>query len=179
MDAIRYVFLLIISLFVIQGDCENDSKTQQEIEKSVPKDEAKNDQLKLYSLEGSVDIEGSDISVWGSKTQILVDGGKYIGYLKQSGEFQIHNIPSGTYLVEVITPNHVFEPARVDISGKTGKIRGRRVNLLKTASVSSLPYPLKFKVNKQAEFFEKREQWNVMSILKNPMVYIDQTIILS
>ena len=40
---------------------------------------------------------------------------------------------------------------------KSGKIRARKVNLLKPSSVSNLPYPLKFKVEKQAEFFVKRE----------------------
>ena len=40
---------------------------------------------------------------------------------------------------------------------KSGKIRARKVNLLKPSSVSYLPYTLKFKVEKQAEFFVKRE----------------------
>ena len=56
---------------------------------------------------------------------------------------------------------------------KSGKIRARKVNLLKPSSVSYLPYPLKFKVEKQAEFFVKRESWSALAMLKNPMVSFD------
>ena len=60
----------------------------------------------------------------------------------------------------------------MDISSKSGKIRARKVNLLKAASVASLQYPLQFKTKSQAEFFEKREKWNVLDMLKNPMVSV-------
>ena len=127
-------------------------------------------QKKLYTIQGTVNVLEADISSWGPKIKILVDGGRFVGFLKQSGEFTIHNVPAGTYLVEVVHPNYVFEPARVDISSKTGKVRARKVNVLKPGSVSSLSYPLKFEVQIQASFFEKREAWSVIDMLKNPMV---------
>ena len=129
--------------------------------------------VSLQTIAGRVQVEGELSSDWISKTRVVVDGGKFYGFLRANGEFQIHNVPPGSYLVEVISANHEFEPARVDISSKSGKIRARKVNLLKTSSVSYLPYPLKFKVEKQAEFFVKRESWSALAMLKNPMVSFD------
>ena len=124
----------------------------------------------VQTIAGRVLIDGQQSTEWISRTKVVVDGGKFNGFLKQNGEFEIHNIPPGSYLVEVVSPNHVFDPARVDISSKSGKVRARKVNLLKISSVSYLPYPLKFKAEKQAAFFEKREKWNIMDTVKNPMV---------
>ena len=155
-----YIFIAVLSV-----------RGEEEVGKIITDTNKEPESKKLYKLEGVVDIEGVDISVWGPKSRVLVDGGKYIGYLKASGEFQIVNIPPGSYTVEVVSPNHAFEPIRVDISGKTGKIRARKLNLLKPNAVASLSYPLKFHTAKRAEFFQKRESWNILSILKNPMVW--------
>ena len=124
----------------------------------------------LQTIQGKVSIEGANSEDWIWRTKISLDGGKYYGYLKANGEFEIHGVVPGSYLVEVVSPNYVFEPARIDISSKSGNVRARKVNTLKAKSVQHLPYPLKFKAGKQAEFFEKREPWSILSTLKNPMV---------
>ena len=125
----------------------------------------------LHTIEGRVTVDGSQSKdEWLSQTTVSVDGGKYHGFLKSNGEFSIHGVVQGSYLVEVVSPNYVFEPVRVDISSKSGKVRARKVNSLKASSVQHLPYPLKFKAGKQAEFFEKREAWSILNTLKNPMV---------
>lgn len=131
-------------------------------------------ELLLQTIEGKVTIDGAKSEDWLWQTYISVDGGRYRGFLKANGEFEIRGVPPGSYLVEVVSPNDVFEPARVDISSKSGKVRARKVNMLKTTSVHHLPYPLKFKSERQANFFEKREPWSIISTLKNPMVWIVQ-----
>ena len=82
---------------------------------------------------------------WMLVTQVCLDGGEYCGFLKSSGDFVIHNVPPGSYLVQVFSPNYVFDPVRVDISSKNGKIRARRVNLLKSSAVSQFPIHFDFK----------------------------------
>ena len=112
-----------------------------------------------------------NISDWTTQTKVVVDGGSYLGLLRSDGGFTINGIPAGSYIVEAISPNYVFEPVRVDISGRAkGKIRARKVNFLQNSAVVTVPYPLKFKVKEQATFFEKREQWRVTDMLFNPMV---------
>lgn len=107
---------------------------------------------------------------WTSQTRVLANGGEYIGFLKADGSFIISDVPSGSYVVEVASPNHLFEPVRVDISAKRGKIRARKVNFLQNSAVVTQPYPLKFKVKEPAKFFEKRESWKWKDFLFNPMV---------
>ena len=107
---------------------------------------------------------------WTSQTRILVNGGEYIGFLKSDGSFIVNDVPSGSYIVQVASPNHLFEPVRVDINAERAKIRARKVNFLQNSAVVSQPYPLKFKVKEQAKFFEKRESWQIKDFLFNPMV---------
>ncbi len=129
-----------------------------------------------YCIEGKVATSLQKNGVL-AETLISVDGGKFHGFLNSNGKFSVCDVPPGSYLVEVVSPNNVFEPARVDISGKSGKIRARRVNVLRTKSVSHLPYPLVFKTEVKTQFFKKREPWNILSALKNPMVNIFRTAI--
>ena len=103
-----------------------------------------------------------------------MDGGKFIGFLRPDGSFTVNDIPAGSYIVEVLSPNHLFEPVRVDISGRAkGKIRARKVNFLQNSAVVTVPYPLRFRVKEPAAFFEKRESWSVKEMLFNPMVRTD------
>ncbi len=77
----------------------------------------------------------------------------------------IHNIPPGSYLVEVHSPNYIFDPVHVDISSKNGTVRAQKVNSLKSTAVEHVNYPLQFRTEKQAAFFEKRESWSLLSTL--------------
>jgi hypothetical protein len=90
-------------------------------------------------------------------------------FSRGDGSFTVNNVPKGSYVVEVIHPAHIFEPARVDITS-TGKIRARRVNNIQTSSVSTLQYPLKFKPRGNAKYFQIREQWRITDFLFNHMV---------
>lgn len=58
-----------------------------------------------------------------------------IGYLREDNTFVVHGVPSGSYLVEVVNPDHFYEPIRVDINSK-GKIRARKVNNVQPSQVS-------------------------------------------
>lgn len=81
----------------------------------------------------------------------------------------VHDIPSGSYVVEVISPAYRFEPVRVDITSK-GKMRARYVNYIKTSEVVRLPYPLQMKSSGPPSYFIKRESWGWTDFLMNPMV---------
>ena len=99
----------------------------------------------------------------------MADGGKYHRYLKQNGGFSINRVPSGSYLVEVVSPNHVFDSVRVDIT-KSGRICVREVNFTKpTKDLEKFCYPLHFKTSKTvaAQFFEEKETLYTW-IVKNP-----------
>ena len=164
----------VVLLFVLLSLADSNKQAKEPTVSSKEQDAAKRSDSKvspgLQTIEGMVEISGVDIRTWAPMTRVVVEGGRFTGYIKSSGEFQIYNVPPGSYLVEVVSPNFVFDPIRVDISSKTGRIRSRSVDLLKAAAGTHLPYPLHFQAEKQAAFFEKREQFSMLDTLKNPMV---------
>ncbi|XP_071443561.1 ER membrane protein complex subunit 7 homolog isoform X1 [Hetaerina americana] len=124
----------------------------------------------LYIIEGKVTLPDSYLSNnWQSLTRILVNGGDYLGYLKEDGSFVITGVPSGSYVVEVSNPDFAYEPVRVEINSR-GKFRARRVNYVQTSQVVQVPYPMKMRPVMKHRYFQVREQWRVTDFLFNPMV---------
>jgi len=121
-----------------------------------------------YKIEGKVSVPHAPDSSWISNTRVLVEGGQYLGLIKSDGTFVVTNVPSGSYVVEVVNPKYVFEPARVDITSK-GKIRARKVDNIQHSKVT-VSYPLKLKARSTANYFQKREQWRITDFIFNPMV---------
>ncbi|KAK2165144.1 hypothetical protein LSH36_54g05035 [Paralvinella palmiformis] len=132
-------------------------------------DQDENQSSGRYHIEGKVSVPFVNNQDWISSTRILIDGGDYIGFLKSDGTFSVTNVPSGSYVVEVNSPDYVFETYRVDINSK-GKLRARRVNHIQPSAVNTVIYPLKFKARAVANYFQQREQWRITDLLYSPMV---------
>lgn len=123
-----------------------------------------------YVIEGVVyRPEDPSLNNWQVETKIHVNGGEFIGFLRQDGSFVIHNVPSGSYVVEVVHPDYMYEPVRVEINSK-GKYRARKVNYVQTSLVIQVPYPLRMKPVTKFRYFQMREQWRLTDFLFNPMV---------
>ena len=123
----------------------------------------------FFTIEGKVSIPQSLNMEWVTQTKLLVDGGKYLGFLGEDGSFVITNVPPGSYVVEVASPDYDFEPARVEITSR-GKMRARRVNNLGSGQPIPLAYPLRFKAKAPTQYFMQREEWRITDVIKNPMV---------
>ncbi|CAH2042714.1 unnamed protein product, partial [Iphiclides podalirius] len=134
---------------------------------SSVEDEAGNSR---YVIEGRVfPPENQVLSNWQVETRIHVNGGEYIGFIKEDGSFAVHNVPTGSHVVEVVHPDYMYEPVRVEINSK-GKYRARRVNYIQTSQVIQVPYPLRMKALSKFRYFQIREQWRLTDFLFNPMV---------
>ena len=81
------------------------------------------------------------------------------------------SLPTGSYLLEVSHPDYFYEPVRVDINSK-GKIRAREVNNVQPSQVTQVTYPLRFKPLSRHKFFQKREEFGMSDVLRNPMVWM-------
>ncbi|XP_060772110.1 ER membrane protein complex subunit 7 [Neoarius graeffei] len=122
-----------------------------------------------FRIEGRAIVSGVKAQDWVSSARVLVEGGEYIGFLRTDGSFVVHDVPSGSYVVEVVSPSYKFEPARVDITSK-GKMRARLVSYIKTSEVVRNPYPLQMRASGPHSYFMKRETWGWTDFLMNPMV---------
>ncbi|KAM9338785.1 endoplasmic reticulum membrane protein complex subunit 7 [Symphorus nematophorus] len=122
-----------------------------------------------FKIEGRATVPGIKTQDWISMARILVEGEEYVGFLRTDGTFAVNDVPSGSYVVEIVSPKYRFEPVRVDITSK-GKMRARYVNYIKTSEVNRLPYPLQIKSSGLQNYFMKRETWGWTDFLMNPMV---------
>lgn len=66
---------------------------------------------------------------WQANSRVLLNYGKYIGFIKEDGGFVVEGVAPGSYVLEVTNVDYIFEPIRVDITSK-GKIRARKLNVL-------------------------------------------------
>lgn len=137
-------------------------------ENSIEED---NDTQGRYLIEGKVFPVDHPFTPpnWQASTQLHVNGGEYIGFVKEDGSFIVHNIPSGSYILEVLHPEFSYEQVRVEINSK-GKFRARKVNHIQTSAVVQVPYPLKLKPLGKTRYFQIREQWRITDFLFNPMI---------
>lgn len=150
-------FLLIFALCARTVFSENSTEDENESER--------------YTIEGRIyplDVPFVQRN-WQTNVKIHVNGGEYLGFVKESGAFTIHNIPSGSYVLEVLNSEYTYEPVRVEINSK-GKFRARKVNHIQTSQVIQVPYPLKLKPLGRTKYFQLREQWRITDFLFNPMV---------
>lgn len=151
---IVYLFLLVVNILGKRVTAENEEDASTD----------------LYTIEGKVfPWETSPSSGWQLMTHVMANGGEHYGFLREDGTFIISNVPSGSYVVEVVNSNYVYEPVRVEINSK-GKFRARKVNLIQTSQVIQVQYPLKMRPFAPFRYFQVREQWRVTDFLFNPMV---------
>lgn len=123
-----------------------------------------------YVIEGKVFApEEQDSILWQVEMRVHVNGGEFIGFVREDGTFVVHNLPSGSYVVEIVHPDFMYEPVRVEINSK-GKYRARKVNYIQTSQVIQVPYPLRMKALSKYRYFQVREQWRLTDFLFNPMV---------
>lgn len=155
------IYMLIISVWcTVQTNGENNSNSIEE-----------DNEAARYTIEGKIFPMDPPFNQpnWQLNTKIHINGGEYLGFVKESGSFVIHNIPSGSYVLEVINAEYTYEPVRVEINSK-GKFRARKVNHIQTSQVMQVPYPLKLKPLGRTKYFQIREQWRITDFLFNPMV---------
>ncbi|XP_052391580.1 ER membrane protein complex subunit 7-like [Carassius gibelio] len=122
-----------------------------------------------FKIEGRAIVPGVKTQEWVSTARILVEGEEYVGFVKTDGSFAVNDVPSGSYVVEIVSPSFRFDPVRVDITSK-GKMRARLVNYIKTSEVLRQPYPLQIRSSGPHTYFMKRETWGWTDFLMNPMV---------
>ncbi|CAJ0597404.1 unnamed protein product [Cylicocyclus nassatus] len=138
---------------------------------SIASEEVATTERTTFSVEGNVIFPSSAHSgrKWAANSRILLNHGEHIGFVREDGSFTVDNVPSGSYIVQVENVDFVFEPIRVDITGK-GKIRARKLTVLQPNVVNQLPYPLKLSAREATRYFRKREEWRITDMLMNPMV---------
>lgn len=133
----------------------------------------KNCEVRMNKISGRIySLQHDDLSNLRKtlmNVKVLVNYGQYVGFPKDDGTFEVDNLPSDSYVVEISHPKYIYEPVRVDITSK-GKIRARRVNYIQPSIVQTLDYPIVFRPKSLQNYFVPRETWRIMDLIFNPMV---------
>ncbi|XP_011039644.1 PREDICTED: ER membrane protein complex subunit 7 homolog isoform X2 [Populus euphratica] len=122
-----------------------------------------------YAINGRVKIPGIGTKGLGghgkiSNVKVLLNGGQHVTFLRPDGYFSFHNVPAGTHLIEVDAIGYFFSPVRVDVSARfPGKVQATLTEKRRSLSEMVLE-PLK-----EEQYYEIREPFSVMSIVKSPM----------
>jgi ER membrane protein complex subunit 7 len=69
------------------------------------------EELGRYTIEGKVyspEIYMSDTD-WQKNVVVSINGGEYQGFLKEDGSFILSSIPVGSYVVDIINSDYVYE----------------------------------------------------------------------
>ncbi|GFQ00451.1 er membrane protein complex subunit 7 homolog [Phtheirospermum japonicum] len=99
-----------------------------------------------------------------ANVKVILNGGQKVTFLRPDGYFSFHNVPAGTHLIEVAAIGYFFSPVRVDVSARNpGKVQAALTENRRVLTELVLE-PLR-----EEQYYEIREPFNVMSILKSPM----------
>ncbi|CAM6083342.1 unnamed protein product [Calypogeia fissa] len=121
-----------------------------------------------YVVEGRIKVEGMGARVLSSKTaniRVVWNGGQKVTYVRPDGYFAFPSVKAGTHLLEVSALGYYFSPVRVDVSARLhGQVRALAVETRRYYADALVLEPLKEDV-----YYEKREPFSAMSLLKSPM----------
>lgn len=94
---------------------------------------------------------------------------RQVTYPSADGAFVFRDVfAEGSYILHVYHPKYQFEPITIDILEST-KIKAFLTDPLHTRG-TKLKYPLDLGPTAVIDYFEEREEFNVLSILKQPMM---------
>ena len=99
---------------------------------------------------------------------VLDDG--YTGFIARDGSFNVHHVPIGTYVLNVLGSKLHYPPVRVDV-GNTGNenhnlkvvckltvigaVRARKLNILTLKDKELVSYPLELEPIAKTPYFQK------------------------
>lgn len=122
-----------------------------------------------YVINGRVRIPGYGGKGFGlpvklTGAKVVLNGGQHVTFLKPDGYFSFNNVPAGTHLIEVAAIGYFFSPVRVDVSARNpGKVQAALTENRRGLNELVLePF-------KEEQYYEIREPFSIMSIVKSPM----------
>ncbi|ONK70366.1 uncharacterized protein A4U43_C05F32980 [Asparagus officinalis] len=99
-----------------------------------------------------------------SNIKVILNGGQSVSFVRADGYFSFYNVPAGTHLIEVVALGYFFSPVRIDISARNPG----NVQAALTENRRAL-HELVLEPLREEQYYEIREPFSIMSLLKSPM----------
>ncbi|KAG8375809.1 hypothetical protein BUALT_Bualt10G0139000 [Buddleja alternifolia] len=120
--------------------------------------------LILLFLPSSLGISNGNIEGYSINGKVRFPAVELLNGTLYFNHFESHNVPAGTHLIEVTAIGYFFSPVRVDVSARNhGKVQAALTENRRVLSELVLE-PLR-----EEQYYETREPFSVMAIVKSPM----------
>jgi len=106
-------------------------------------------------------------------SKVVLDDGKMKGSILQDGSFAIPDVPVGTYVLSVVSPDYSFDQLRIDVVDPVSapEVRPYVVGTpLNPPSTALLPSPIALTPRQKHAYFVPHETFNLVAMLSNPMM---------
>ncbi|OAQ33095.1 hypothetical protein K457DRAFT_107346 [Linnemannia elongata AG-77] len=104
------------------------------------------------------------------QTRVLLSGGQYSSMINKDGKFIFTNVPEGTYLLEVQSPQYNYPTVKVTLAGKETKANLVSLGFDWSNNDNPLQFPLTLVPRAPTTFFIPREGFKISSLFANPMM---------
>ncbi|KAF8508118.1 hypothetical protein JB92DRAFT_2955032 [Gautieria morchelliformis] len=105
--------------------------------------------------------------------RVVLDDGRWFGYVRRDGRFAIPNVDEGTYTLSVVSHDFQFDQLRIDVSTAEPHVSVHAyvpgVPLFPAPPVSFI-YPIVLSARARNSYFARREAFNPLDMLKSPMM---------
>jgi len=118
----------------------------------------------------------TDVNELTSNTEIILNSGEYITYLKGDHTFEVKNVKPGTYLLQINTKNYIFDKYWIIVDDTNSIIAAKEASEIEFGigfiKENKCNYPLEVQAIHKKDYFEPRASLNILAFLKNPIVLL-------
>ncbi|KAG0310634.1 hypothetical protein BGZ97_012430 [Linnemannia gamsii] len=104
------------------------------------------------------------------QTRVLLSGGQYSSMITKDGKFTFTNVPQGTYLLEVQSPQYTYPTIKVTLGEKEVKANLVSLGYDWSNNDNPLQLPLTLIPRAPTTYFIPREGFKISSLFANPMM---------
>ncbi|KAF9910600.1 hypothetical protein EC991_006159 [Linnemannia zychae] len=104
------------------------------------------------------------------ETRVLLSGGQFSSMVTKDGKFRFTNVPEGTYLLEVQSPQYIYPTIKVTLAGKETKANLVSFGFDWSNNDNPLQLPLTLVPRAPSSYFIPREGFKISSLFANPMM---------
>jgi hypothetical protein len=119
----------------------------------------------LKSVSSSHDIVGKIVDGTGCDRVSLNHGERY-AFCKSDNSFTFHDVEDGTYALEIESMSHRYPQYKVNVKERVQAIKYDYPG----AEKERVAYPLRVKANSPVKYFEIRQGFSVLGMLKSPTI---------
>jgi len=106
--------------------------------------------------------------------KVVLDNSVASGSITRNGTFVIPDVAAGTYVVSVLSRDHVFDQLRIDVPPELDSLPEVSPYTIGTPlnprSPIKLPYPIKLVARHRKSYFVPLQSFNVVQMFQNPMM---------